>query len=179
MNNLRKTRSTTVNTINILNKQVTLSAYTYLLSEFIQYTRTKSIDTIDFEERLTYNGFNCGARLLELVSYREKKYNRDLISILNFISVNIWKLLFGSRAKSLEKSISVDHENEYMIRATEDQLFHKYISIPMDMRCLNTHAFVAGIIKGILYALEFPANVTAHYVKPNIVFLIKFDKKVL
>lgn len=62
--------------------------------------------------RLTVAGFHCGVRLLELVSYREKKCKRDLLGILNFISINVWKTLFNNRAGSLEKSRSAEREDE-------------------------------------------------------------------
>ena len=50
--------------------------------------------------------------MLELQSFREKKVKRELeiVGILGFISVNVWKALFGERADSLERS--TEHEDE-------------------------------------------------------------------
>lgn len=52
-----------------------------------------------------------------------------------------------------------------MIRSDEDMLLHKYISIPQDLRerGLNTCAFVAGIVKGILHASEFVRRLVASF----------------
>ncbi len=122
-----------------------------------------------------------------------------------------------------------------MIRINGDLIVNKYISIPQDLRegGLNTAAFAAGMVNGILDAAEFvsgnqlfylfvylfaqyqlhhqctnlllvhsfcivfanvcyisniilsyplhtqPAKVSAHYVKPKTVILIKFDHEVI
>ncbi len=57
-------------------------------------------------------GYQVGLRMLELQSFREKKVKRELeiVGILGFISVNVWKALFGERADSLERS--TEHEDE-------------------------------------------------------------------
>jgi hypothetical protein len=62
--------------------------------------------------RLWEVGYQVGLRMLELQSFREKKVRRELeiVGILGFISVNVWKALFGERADSLERS--TEHEDE-------------------------------------------------------------------
>jgi hypothetical protein len=62
--------------------------------------------------RLWEVGYQVGLRMLELQSFREKKVKRELeiVGILGFISVNVWKALFGERADSLERS--TEHEDE-------------------------------------------------------------------
>jgi len=162
-------------------KEVSLSAYTHLFCEFVQYTQTKVTNIAKFEERLSDVGYQVGVRILELQSFREKKAKRELeiVGILGFISVNVWRALFGERADSLERS--TEHEDEYMIRINGDVLVNKYVSIPPDLRegGLNTAAFVAGMVNGVLDAAGFPAKVSAHFVKPKTVILIKFEPEVI
>lgn len=53
-----------------------------------------------------------GARILELYCYREKSSKREtkFIGILSFIHTNVWKVLFGKTADSLEKSTEQEDE---------------------------------------------------------------------
>lgn len=62
--------------------------------------------------RLAEVGYQVGVRMLELQSFREKKAKRELeiVGILGFISVNVWRALFGERADSLERSTEHDEE---------------------------------------------------------------------
>ncbi|ELR24920.1 component of TRAPP complex, putative [Acanthamoeba castellanii str. Neff] len=158
-------------------KDVSLSAYAYLFSELVQYAQTKVTNISKAEERLWEVGYQVGLRMLELQSFREKKVKRELeiVGILGFISVNVWKALFGERADSLERS--TEHEDEYMIRISGDVLVNKYVSLRDGG--LNTAAFVAGVVNGVLDAAEFPSKVSAHYVKPKTVILIKFEPEVI
>jgi hypothetical protein len=52
---------------------------------------------------------------LELLAFRQKEYRRErrLMNLLQFISTQVWKSLFGKAADSLERSI--DHADEFMI----------------------------------------------------------------
>jgi hypothetical protein len=74
-------------------------------------------------DRLWEVGYQVGLRMLELQSFREKKVKRELeiVGILGFISVNVWKALFGERADSLERS--TEHEDECTISRLASLLF--------------------------------------------------------
>ncbi|KAL6069857.1 Trafficking protein particle complex subunit 5 [Balamuthia mandrillaris] len=166
-------------------KEVSLSAFAYLFSEFVQFSQDKVNDVTKLETRLSNAGYHVGIRALELISFREKNYKRDveLLRILAFISYTMWKVLFGQQAL-LERS--TDNDDEYMIRPEGDSILNKYISVPKDFGGLNCAAFAAGVVKGALDGAEFPAKVTAHYVPSKkdaaqleTVILIKFDKAVL
>jgi len=100
-------------------------------------------------------GFAIGIRLLEHISWKEKTSKREtkFLKLLFFITMNVWKALFGREAV-LEKS----SESQYMISEPE-MLVSKFISPPKAHP--NSNAFVAGIVEGILDAAEFPARVTA------------------
>ena len=89
-------------------------------------------------------------------------------------------------------------DDEYMINDVDLQM-SKFISVPRDMGSFHPSAFVAGIIKGILDASNFPAryltsydltsnfpfSVSAHYVeipgqpKPQTTILMKFNPTVM
>ena len=100
-----------------------------------------------------------------------------MLSILQFITGVVWKMLFGSAAKdncSLEKS--VDQDDEFMI-VEKQPLVTTYIST-RDAPCACA-AFVAGIVRGVLDGAQFPARVTAHEEDARTVILIKFKPEVL
>lgn len=83
------------------------------------------------------------------------------MNILQFVSAQVWKSLFGKPADSLERSI--DHADEFMIVEYEP-LTSTYISVPSDLGQLSVDAFLSGIIAGVLDGAGFHARVTAHSV---------------
>lgn len=119
------------------------------------------------------------------------------MNILQFVSANVWKSLFGKPADSLERSI--DHSDEFMI-VDYEPLTSTYVSVPSDLGQLSVDSFISGIIAGVLDGAGFSARVTAHSVtleegegagggannNPNLpprkdkaVFLVKFSPEVL
>jgi len=133
----------------------------------------------DLEWELEEIGRSVGTRVVELLSYRDRKTKRELsvIGILQFISTCCWKALFGKAADSLERS--TENENEYMVHDSEP-LTNRFVSVPHRLGQLNCAAYIAGITAGILDGANFTACVTAHTVFPGpgfrekTVFLIKF-----
>mmetsp|Transcript_27260 Transcript_27260/g.35756 ORF Transcript_27260/g.35756 Transcript_27260/m.35756 type:complete len:189 (+) Transcript_27260:96-662(+) len=164
--------------------EVSMSAFSFLFSEMVQYNQNRVQSIADLEKRLEETGYHVGLRVLELVTYREKQNRRRtrLLQTLQFISTNVWKYLFGKQADSLERSR--ENEDEYMIHEFEP-LTNEFVSVPSDMGHFNCAAFIAGIIAGILDGSSFPAKVTAHGVgmengqKEKTVFLLKFSPEVL
>jgi len=117
------------------------------------------------------------------------------MNILQFISTQVWKALFGKPADSLERSI--DHADEFMIVDFEP-LTSTFVSVPSDFGQLSVDAYMSGIVAGVLSGAGFNARVTAHSVKleagenppsssnssnmpprrEKAVFLIKFSQEV-
>ena len=64
--------------------KVSLSAFAFLFSEAVQYSRSRVESVSDLEHKLEKLGHNIGLRVLELISFREKGSRREtkLISIL-------------------------------------------------------------------------------------------------
>lgn len=113
--NLNKTRGT----------EVSLSAYSFLFSEMLQYAQKTASGISDLEakcvllcqrvyvkcvlnaydERLSEYGYRVGLRYLELVGWRERVVKREhrVLPILSFIYGTLWKALFGKQADSLER----------------------------------------------------------------------------
>ena len=187
--------------------EVGLSAFSFLFSEFIQYSQQR-VDTADqLERKLEDAGVGIGRRVLELGCLREKSSKREtrMLGILNFITSVVWKMLFGNAADSLEKS--VDQEDEFMI-VEKAPLVNMYIS---SAPC-SCATFVAGIVRGVLegaqvcshvknaplllpfarsltslgaaFSSQFPARVSAHEQEDEngpvrTVILIKFAPEVL
>jgi hypothetical protein len=92
------------------------------------------------------------------------QYKREirLMNILQFVSTQVWKALFGKVADSLERSI--DHADEFMI-IDHEPLTSTFVSVPSDFGQLSVDAYMSGIISGVLEGAGFSARVTAHSVK--------------
>jgi trafficking protein particle complex subunit 5 len=86
-----------------------------LYSEIIQYHQNRVDSISELERRLEGTGYAVGLRVLELLAYRNRDYKREtrLMGVLQFVSTQVWKALFGKAADSLERSI--DHADEFMI----------------------------------------------------------------
>ncbi|CAM6123315.1 unnamed protein product [Calypogeia fissa] len=164
--------------------EVSLSAFSFLFSELVQYSQTRVDNITELERRLEDAGYGVGLRTLELLCHREKGNRREtrLLGILSFVHSTVWKCLFGKVADSLEKG--TEHEDEYMI-SEKELLVNRFISVPKDMGAFNCGAFVAGVVKGVLDSAGFPARVSAHFVavegqqRPRTTILIKFAEEVL
>ncbi|KAK1293631.1 hypothetical protein QJS10_CPB17g00224 [Acorus calamus] len=160
-------------------QEVSLSGFSFLFSELVQYNQTQVDNITELERRLEDAGYAVGARVLELLCHRDKGKDQFL-GILSFVHSTVWKVLFGKVADSLEKG--TENEDEYMI-SEKELLVNRFISVPKDMGTFNCGAFVAGIVRGVLDCAGFPAVVTAHFVpmegqqRPRTTILIKFARR--
>eukprot|EP00658_Telonema_sp_P-2_P042940 TRINITY_DN30901_c0_g1_i1.p1 TRINITY_DN30901_c0_g1~~TRINITY_DN30901_c0_g1_i1.p1 ORF type:complete len:116 (+),score=25.82 TRINITY_DN30901_c0_g1_i1:436-783(+) len=103
-----------------------------------------------------------------------------MMSAGQFVQGDLWTAVFSKPADELQKSTESDEE--YMITEIAPVL-NQYISAPKDMH-FNICSFAAGVIKGVLDAAGFPAQVTSHSVGTEAepcrtTFLIKFDQEVV
>ncbi|PPR87248.1 hypothetical protein GOBAR_AA33450 [Gossypium barbadense] len=53
-------------------QEVSLSAFTFLFSELVQYNQTRVDNIAELERRLEDAGYAVGARVLELLCHRDK-----------------------------------------------------------------------------------------------------------
>ena len=180
-----------------------MSAFAYLYSELVQYHQNRVDSISELERRLESSGYQVGLKVLELITYRNREYKREirLMNILQFVSTQVWKALFGKNADSLERSI--DNADEFMI-VDYEPITSTFVSVPADFGQLSVDAYMSGIIAGVLSGAGFSARVTAHSVvleegehtttssafsssgtsplpprKSKAVFLVKFDSTVL
>jgi len=142
---------------------VSLSFFALLYSELVQYHQNRVDSISELERRLESTGYGVGLRVLELLAYRSKEYRREtrLMNMLQFVSTQVWKALFGKAADSLERSI--DHADEFMI-VDYTPITSTFVSVPADFGGLSVDAYLSGIIAGVLEGAGFPARVTAHTV---------------
>lgn len=161
-----------------------MSAFSFMFSEMVQYFQDRVTSIADLERKLEEVGYGMGLRVLELQTFRERLQKRRvrLLPMLQWVSSNVWKALFGKTADSLERS--TENDDEYMIHEREP-MTNSFVSVPADLGQLNCAALVAGVIAGVLDGASFPARVSAHNVemeegqRDKTVFLIKFDPEVL
>jgi hypothetical protein len=136
-----------------------------------------------------------------LTAFVSFQYNREirLMNILQFVSTQVWKALFGKNADSLERSI--DNADEFMI-VDYEPITSTFVSVPADFGQLSVDSYMSGIVAGVLTGAGFSARVTAHSValeegehgsssfssggslslpprKEKAVFLVKFAPEVL
>ena len=97
-------------------KEVSLSAFSFLFSELVQYCKERIGSMADLESKLEGVGHSIGLRVLELLIHREKASRREirLIGALQFVSTVVWQSLFNKGADSLERSM--ENTDEYIVR---------------------------------------------------------------
>jgi len=163
--------------------EVSLSAFALLFSEMVQYCQNRVESIADLEKKLEEAGYGIGQRMIELIGCRDRLTKREtrLVSMLQFVSNQIWRHLFNKAADNLEKSM--ENEDEYMIHENAP-ITNAFVSVPADMGQLNCAAFLAGIIAGILDSARFNAKVAAYLVDNSdgttkTVFLVKFSAEVM
>jgi trafficking protein particle complex subunit 5 len=100
---------------NILDRQITkkknssevsLSAFSFLFCEMIQYTQGRVNQTTELQTKLEEFGYRIGCKFYELNAFREKTVKREtkISGILLYIQMNVWKTLYGEKADALERS---------------------------------------------------------------------------
>jgi trafficking protein particle complex subunit 5 len=160
-------------------RSVSLSAFTFVYNEMINYYRNKGGSLADLETRLDNAGYNIGLRFLELISFKDKPGKRETstVSMLQFLSSSIWQHLFGKQADALEKS--TEDENTFMIR-DDEPITNFFISVPKDLSRFNPACFIAGILRGLLDGAGFECTVQAVNVavengpRDKTVYVVKF-----
>jgi hypothetical protein len=161
-------------------KEVSLSAFSFLFSEIVQYCQSRVNTGSELENKLSEFGQRVGTRSLELCVFRDKNSKREIrrVNMLQYIVSNIWKMLYGKQADVLEKAPNM--ENRYMIYEKEP-LENKYVSLPKNLTGMHCSYFTAGIITGCLAAAEFPATVKVYFTekKDYTVFIVDFDQSVI
>jgi hypothetical protein len=162
---------------------VSLSAFSFIFSEIVQYFQLHAQSVNDLERKLEEAGYGIGQRMSELVGCKERVTKREqrIVSMLIFVKNVVWKHLFNKEADNLERSM--DNGDEYMIYENTP-LTNSFVSVPDDMGSFNCAAFIAGILSGVMDSANFNAKVTAHTVsednKPDTtVFLVKFRRDIM
>lgn len=140
-----------------------MSTFAYVFSELVQYSQSQVNNTGDLERRLEEVGRCMGGMLIELLNSQGSSAvggslgfvpvtltrHTRLLDILRYIYTTVWKYLFGKQAQDLQQSN--DNKDEYMISDDEAHLWMgKFVSVPKDMGSFNCHAFLAGIVRGVL-----------------------------
>eukprot|EP01051_Picozoa_sp_SAG22_P002395 SAG22_NODE_105_length_20045_cov_23.373308_4_plen_189_part_00 len=159
-------------------QQVSLSAFSFLFSEMVQYCRDRAEQLPDLERKLEELGYRVGSRSLELCTFRDKPGRREtkVLGMLTFIKDSVWTNLFGKPADDIQKS--VENEGEYFL-IDNLPLVNQFISVPDDHGQFNCGAFLAGIVAGCLEGAEFPAVVKAISQDTRTFILIRFSAEVL
>ncbi|KAJ5076830.1 41-2 protein antigen-related [Anaeramoeba ignava] len=168
--------------------QINLSTFTFLFSQFVQYSHERVDNPEAFAERLSRSGQAIGVRLYEYTCFRaEKTPKREckVQDILLFIKKEIWKMIFGRPAEGLVKLPDDQPQHYYFLEANQ---FENQFTTALYANGLKCAPFVSGIIKGVLDSANFPAVVMAATITHNdqdssmdkkVGYFIKFDPSVL
>lgn len=176
-----RNKSTVKKDLNKEKEEVSLSAFSFLFSEIVQYCLYKSKKGYRLEDCLHDMGLRVGYKLNEHLTYKNKmKRSINIVSMLTFISKYVWKYLFQHSSDLLKSQDSI---YEYMI-CDKHILLNKYINVPKDYGNINCASYAAGIVEGLLCSSEFPAEVTAHTIHEkdqtyNTTIFIKFYPEVV
>lgn len=85
--------------------EVSADAYLVLFGELVSYSLNRVKSVAELDRKLSEVGYRMGRRTLELIAVRERAAKREtsLLGILNFVSLTLWRFLFGRQADSLKK----------------------------------------------------------------------------
>jgi hypothetical protein len=161
-------------------KEASLSSFSFLFSEIVQYCQSRVTTGQELENKLSEIGYRIGLRMLELSVFRDKNSQRQIrrVNMLQYVSNTVWKSLYGKQADALEKAPNM--ENRYMIYE-KDPLENRFVSLPKNLQGMHCSYFTAGIITGCCAAAEFPATVKVYFTekKDYTVFIVDFDQPVI
>ncbi len=158
-------------------REVSLSSFTFLFIEIVQYCQLKSESGAELESKLADLGAKIGGKYLELAAIRNPPAAgrpKNLIQFLQFVHSIVWRQFFGRSADGLEKSTN---SNEEFYLFDSAPVTNRFIS--MGNSSFNCAAFIAGFLSGILESANFSAEVSAHLVKDRTVYIMKFEKEVM
>ena len=160
--------------------QVSESAFALLFAEVVRYQQLR-VDTVaQLEANLAALGFEVGRRAAELAATRDRPDKRELrmVAALQFVTSTCWTAVYGATVDALERSTE---SNDTFLVHERDPVPCRYASVPKDMGALNLAAFNAGLVRGMLDAQGFFADVTAHQVEQRgvkkTVYVVKFAKE--
>eukprot|EP00953_Heterococcus_sp_UTEX-ZZ885_P015910 8961-Heterococcus_DN1.PRE.2 len=167
-------------------------------------SRVTSIDAL--ERKLEETGYSVGIRVLELQNLRERggKRKTRLLQILQWVSADVWRSLFGKTADSLERS--TENADEFMIHEMQP-LTNAFVSVPADLGqrtyqasllaywtaqalCIERNRSVVAVLTATVTAhtIDIPQSQTDGHqssvnssspYKTKTVFLVKFDQEVM
>lgn len=160
-------------------KEISISLFSYLISEMIQYSFSKQKENknLDIQNELSNYGYPIGEKLLEISTLRDKGFKKEtkIESILHFIHNNLWKMLFNKQADGIQRST----ENKYEYRILEkNPITNKYIPT---FKNFNASSFISGIIEGFLNSAGFRCKVGVYYSDKdkNTYYIINFDEDIV
>uniref|UniRef100_A0A6G1SPS1 Trafficking protein particle complex subunit 5 n=1 Tax=Aceria tosichella TaxID=561515 RepID=A0A6G1SPS1_9ACAR len=163
----------------IVKSQVTisLSAFSLLFCELVEYSQAKSSTIQELQTRLADAGRHIGYRIIDLIVNRDKNFRREtrVINMLMFIKTVFWRALFNKEADKLEQA-NDDSSIYYLIE--QEPITNKFVSTPKDKGNFNCASFIAGIIEASLEQCCFPNKVSVHW-HQGTTFMIKFDDSVV
>lgn len=156
---------------------ISLSAFSLLFCELVEYSQAKSSTIQELQTRLSDAGRHIGYRIIDLIVNRDKNFRREtrVINMLMFIKTVFWRALFNKEADKLEQA-NDDSSIYYLIE--QEPITNKFVSTPKDKGDFNCASFIAGIIEASLEQCCFPCKVTVHW-HQGTTFMIKFEDSVV
>jgi hypothetical protein len=127
-------------------RTVTRAACEQMFLTLVNYVRGKSRDADDMDARLVSIGLTMGRRLLEMNDYRSGTYRllTKLSAVLSFVAYDVWQLLYGKPADSLEQSA----DDSYCFMIVESQSFLSQFATDSDgQRQFDPSAFNVGLVR--------------------------------
>lgn len=138
-----------------------------LVAEMVQYAQVGATGVPDVERKLGEWGYRIGTKFADLLFMLERPQKRETkhLQMLLLVHTNMWRLLFGKAADSLERS--TDAADEYMI-SDNDLMMSRYIQVPRDYSSLCCAAHIAGLIEAVLVGAQFVPIVSIASLTENV-----------
>ncbi|KAK2964167.1 putative Trafficking protein particle complex subunit 5 [Blattamonas nauphoetae] len=158
--------------------EVNVSAFGHLYCAAFDYCKRRCKTLPEISAKLESLGYDVGHRTLELLGYRtkEKTHETRISTMFTKTLLGVWNYLFTSDYKLLKYT---DEQRPYGIRDSQP-LTNLYMQPPAEWKNFDPSIFIAGIIKGVLCASDFPCIVLVYPSTDGTVeFIPTFEDEVL
>jgi hypothetical protein len=155
-----------------MSREVSESAFEYLLSEVLTYYETQKLDNDLIFQRLENLGFEIGHRYIEKISSQLKPLGTEHLDIIKFICKDFWEELFKKKIDKLQTNhrgvfVLSDHKLTWLSR-------YQFVDDKLKNQANRILQFICGILRGGLTNLGLIVVVSAEYtILPSITFNVR------
>ena len=133
---------------------------------------------MDVEEAIENFGFQCGGKILLLVSKSHKVLLKESIDYVKHIAIDVWSYVFRSKIEKVKTEYGGRHDLYIKQFDWISVLSNHDMKSPEYKEKTELYlAFASGILRGALSAMGLESQVEAERKSEDYVFSINLNKK--